>query len=105
GLAHAADGPRRDHAGGEDAVWFRIDVGRARKADPKWLIPIICTRGDITKAEIGSIRVMSHETRFQIAAHAADAFDVAVARPRKDHPDRTVRTARISRANAPAPRE
>mgnify|MGYP000952143491 FL=1 len=86
-------------------MWFRIDVGRARKADPKWLIPVICTRGGITKAEIGAIRVMSHETRFQIASRAADAFDVAVARPPKDHPDRTIRTAKISRASAPAPRE
>jgi ATP-dependent RNA helicase DeaD len=86
-------------------VWFRIDVGRARKADPKWLIPVICTRGGITKAEIGAIRVMSHETRFQIAANAADRFDLAVAKPPKDHSDRTVRTARIGRASAPAPRE
>ncbi|HUQ02349.1 MAG TPA: DEAD/DEAH box helicase [Kofleriaceae bacterium] len=90
---------------GDVPVWFRIDVGRVRKADPKWLIPIICTRGDITKAEIGAIRVMAHETRFQIAARAADAFDVAVARPQKNHPDRTIRTARISRANEPTPRD
>jgi ATP-dependent RNA helicase DeaD len=93
-----------EETSGDVPVWFRIDVGRVRKADPKWLIPIICTRGDITKAEIGAIRVMSHETRFQIAARAADAFDVAVARPQKNHPDRTVRSARISRASEPPSR-
>jgi ATP-dependent RNA helicase DeaD len=94
-----------DRGDGEPPIWFRIDVGRVRKADPKWLIPIICTRGGITKAEIGAIRVMSHETRFQIAAHAADAFDLASARAPKAHPDRTVRTAKISRTNPPPPRD
>lgn len=85
-------------------IWFRIDIGRVRKADPKWLIPVICTRGGITKAEIGAIRVMSHETRFQIAGHAADAFDIAAATPPKNHPDRTIRSARIGRAGEPPPR-
>jgi ATP-dependent RNA helicase DeaD len=93
-----------DQGDTDEPIWFRIDVGRARKADPKWLIPVICTRGNITKAEIGAIRVMSHDTRFQIAARAADDFEVAVARPQKNHSDRTIRTARISRANPPPPR-
>lgn len=84
-----------------EPVWFRIDIGRMRKADPKWLIPVICTRGGITKAEIGAIRVGSHETRFQIAGHVADRFDVAAAKAPKDHPDRTIRSAKIGRSTAP----
>ena len=84
-------------AGGGEPVWFRIDLGRARKADPRWLIPVICQRGGVTKAEIGAIRVMSHETRFEIAGAVADRFEVTAARPPQDHPDRTVRTARIAR--------
>jgi len=81
-----------------EPVWFRIDVGRMRNADPRWLIPVICDRGGITKAEIGAIRVLPRETRFQIYAHAAEHFDSASSVMPKDHPDRTVRTARISRA-------
>ncbi|HVK71671.1 MAG TPA: DEAD/DEAH box helicase [Kofleriaceae bacterium] len=91
----AARGARGD--GGGEPVWFRIDLGRARKADPRWLIPVICQRGGVTKAEIGAIRVMSHETRFEIAGAVADRFEVTAARPPQDHPDRTVRTARIAR--------
>jgi ATP-dependent RNA helicase DeaD len=98
------DGPRPDDGAGGPPVWFRIDVGRMRQADPRWLIPVICTRGGITKADIGAIRVMSHETRFEIAGHAADRFDLAAIRPPKDHPDRTVRTAKISRAPGPPDR-
>jgi len=86
-------------------VWFRLDIGRTRQADPKWLIPVICTRGGITKAEIGIIRVGSHETRFQIAAHVADQFDVTAAKVPTEHADRTVRSVRISRSSEPPPRE
>ncbi|MBE7454574.1 MAG: DEAD/DEAH box helicase [Kofleriaceae bacterium] len=96
--------PPAEGGDGGPLVWFRIDVGRARKADPKWLIPVLCTRGGITKAEIGAIRILPHETRFQIVAAAADRFELAAARPPKDHPDRTVRSARISRAAEPRPR-
>jgi ATP-dependent RNA helicase DeaD len=90
---------RRDQGEGErePGVWFRIDLGRARQADPRWLIPVICQRGDITKADIGSIRVMERETRFEISPRAADRFEAVAARPPKNHPDRTVRTARIER--------
>ncbi len=95
---------RRDAANGEPPVWFRIDVGRVRQADPRWLIPVICTRGGITKAEIGAIRVLSHDTRFEIVAEFADRFELAAARPPTAHPDRTVRTAKITRAAAPPQR-
>jgi ATP-dependent RNA helicase DeaD len=84
--------------GGGPPVWFRIDVGRLRNADPRWLIPVICTRGGITKAEIGAIRVLPRETRFEIAGAAAEHFERTAQRPPKEHPDRTVRTARIGRA-------
>ncbi|HVV84380.1 MAG TPA: DEAD/DEAH box helicase [Kofleriaceae bacterium] len=102
----AARGPSAEGAGDAGPpVWFRIDVGRMRQADPRWLIPVICTRGGITKADIGAIRVLSHETRFEIAAYAADRFELSAARPPKDHPDRTVRTAKISRAPGPPSRD
>jgi ATP-dependent RNA helicase DeaD len=55
-------------------VWFRVDVGRAKGADPKWLLPLICRAGGLTKADIGTIRVFDHETKFQISAEAAAKF-------------------------------
>ena len=62
-----------------NGVWFRINVGRERNADPKWLLPEICRQGEITKKEVGAIRVEDTQTLFQIAAHAADAFAEKVA--------------------------
>ncbi len=62
----------------QGGVWFRVSVGRKNNADPKWLIPLICRQGNITKAEIGSIRIFDGETKFEILPGAAAAFTEAV---------------------------
>jgi ATP-dependent RNA helicase DeaD len=66
--------PEAPRAGFEDAVWFRIDFGRNKHAEARWLLPMICRRGHVTKREIGAIRIYERETRFQIIAEAADGF-------------------------------
>ncbi len=60
--------------------WFRLDVGRENNADPKWLIPLICRRGHITKREIGFIKIFDRETKFEIIAEVADRFQAAIAK-------------------------
>ncbi|HTK36351.1 MAG TPA: DEAD/DEAH box helicase [Caulobacteraceae bacterium] len=65
-----------DNNGG--MVWFRLTVGRRNNADPKWLIPLICRLGHVTKKEIGSIRIFNAETRFEIEAGAAERFAAQV---------------------------
>lgn len=70
--------PVRGHALTEGAVWFRISVGRERNADPKWLLPEICRQGDVTKKEIGEIRIFDTETRFQLDATVAEDFAAKV---------------------------
>ena len=59
--------------------WFLLNVGRERNADPKWLLPEICRQGDVTKADIGAIRVYDTETRFQVDAKVAEKFATLVA--------------------------
>jgi ATP-dependent RNA helicase DeaD len=61
------------------SVWFKITVGRERKADPKWLLPEICRQGEIEKKDIGAIRVFDRETRFEVAADVAPRFAELVA--------------------------
>ena len=84
GAPYAAQGPRHGapHAdkptGSADGTWFRIAVGRRKNADPKWLIPLICRIGDVTKAEIGTIRVFDTDTRFQIEPAAVPHFTAAL---------------------------
>jgi ATP-dependent RNA helicase DeaD len=60
-------------------AWFRAGVGRKNNADPKWLIPLICRLGGVTKQEIGAIRIFDRETKFEIAAHAAERFAATAA--------------------------
>ncbi|MBF9233643.1 DEAD/DEAH box helicase [Microvirga alba] len=62
----------------EDMVWFRMSVGRRNNADPRWLLPIICRLGHVTKKEIGSIKIFDRETKFQIAKSHAPKFASAV---------------------------
>ncbi len=67
--------PRNQMVGG---VWFKITVGRERKADPKWLLPEICRQGEITKKDIGAIRVYDTETRFEVSPEIAEKFAALV---------------------------
>jgi ATP-dependent RNA helicase DeaD len=109
---HKARGPRehtpREHAPREDAprgyqpreqgpreprgskpgdmqngVWFRLNVGRGRNADPKWLLPEICRQGEITKKDIGAIRVFETESLFQVSAEVAVKFGSLVGERKK----------------------
>lgn len=71
--------PFEKRADGAAMVWFRAGVGRKNNADPKWLIPLLCRLGAITKQEIGVIRIFDRETKFEILAPAAADFAAAVA--------------------------
>jgi ATP-dependent RNA helicase DeaD len=81
----------KDH--GRDMVWFRVDIGRERNADPRWLLPLLCRAGDVTKSEIGAIRIFDRDTRFQVAAEFADQFAQAALSTKPNE-------ARISRLGA-----
>ncbi len=54
--------------------WFSVDVGREGKAEARWLLPMICKAGGITKNEIGAIRIQSNETFVEIAEPAVNGF-------------------------------
>ena len=70
----------RHRPGFEDVVWFRMDIGRRQNAEPRWILPLICRRGHITRNEIGAIRIGQHETWFQVPRPIAAKFADAVQR-------------------------
>lgn len=88
--------PRHAIEGGTGA-WFQMPVGRQDNADPKWLVPLICRLGHVTKKDIGEIRIFDRETKFEIATAAEERFREAV----RNAADGDVP---ISPAGAPAPR-
>ena len=71
-------GPRIEHSSVSNGTWFRLPVGRSKNADPKWLVPLICRLGHVTKKEIGVIRIFDNETKFQIAREVEDRFGQAI---------------------------
>jgi ATP-dependent RNA helicase DeaD len=76
--------PEAPRPGFEDAVWFRIDIGRNKNAEARWVLPMICRRGHATKRDIGAIRVFERETRFQVSAEAVERFEAAAAKGDSD---------------------
>ena len=78
------------------AVWFSLSVGRKQNAEPRWLIPMLCRNGNLTKREIGAIKMQQEETFVEIAADHADAFMTAIGK------DKTLeRGIRVTRLSSP----
>lgn len=66
--------------GFDDTVWFRMDIGRRQNADPRWILPLLCRRGHITRNEIGAIRIAANETFFQVPRSVEAKFRDALKR-------------------------
>ncbi len=75
-----APGPREPRQGFEGSAWFRINVGRHDNADPRWLLPLLCRRGHVSRSEIGAIRIAAKETMFEVPGPVAARFLAAVRR-------------------------
>ncbi|WP_367198508.1 DEAD/DEAH box helicase [Amorphus sp. 3PC139-8] len=65
----------------QDGVWFTISLGRKHRADPKFLLPMICNAGGVTKRDVGAIRIDDTETRFEISADKAAGFAEKLKQP------------------------
>ena len=65
-----------------DGVLFRVNLGAKDNAEPRWLLPLICRRGGVTRREVGAIRI---------------------ARARDDVRDRRPGRARLRRQPRPRP--
>ncbi|MXO71093.1 DEAD/DEAH box helicase [Alteraurantiacibacter buctensis] len=79
-LATDAPPPKGPRAGFEGSQWFRLNLGRRQNADPRWILPLLCRKGHVSRTDIGAIRLAGNETLFEIAAHAAPGFLDAVNR-------------------------
>jgi ATP-dependent RNA helicase DeaD len=79
-LATEAPPPKGPREGFEGSSWFRLNVGRRNNADPRWILPLICRRGHVSRSDIGAIRLAANETLFEIAGPAAARFLEAVGR-------------------------
>lgn len=75
--------PARDNGprpGFEGSGWFRINAGRRHRAEARWLLPLICRYGHVSRNEIGAIRIAADESYFEVAARAVPGFRKALSR-------------------------
>ncbi len=64
----------REHADFGPSTWFSLSLGRKHRAEPRWLLPMICRNAGISKDAIGAIRVQFQETFIEIANEAIPAM-------------------------------
>lgn len=74
--------PRREDFG--PSTWISLSVGRKQNAEPRWLIPLLCRAGQMTKRDIGAIKMHPEETHVQIANNAIEGFLMSIG------PNRTI---------------
>ena len=93
------DAPRapRERAPFGPATWITLSVGRAQRAEPRWILPLLCRAGDLDKSAIGAIRIDERDTRVEIADAALPGLLAAAGQdgPIEDN-------VRLVRGNAPA---
>ncbi len=54
--------------------WFSIPVGRNQNAEARWLLPLLCRYGNLTKDDIGAIRIQPDQTVFEILKEKVPKF-------------------------------
>ncbi|MDG1287697.1 MAG: DEAD/DEAH box helicase [Rickettsiales bacterium] len=69
---------RNNRDGFKNSVWVSISVGRNVNAEPRWILPMLCGAGNLTKGKIGAIKIQQNETFIEMTADAVDGFFEAV---------------------------
>ncbi|HEX4457034.1 MAG TPA: DEAD/DEAH box helicase, partial [Polyangia bacterium] len=70
----SAAGPSRGGAVSAGFVLFEVNLGSADNADAKWILPLVCRRGGITRREVGAIRIARDRTYVEVAGRVAADF-------------------------------
>ena len=73
-----AERPRKQRNGFMGGVWFSLSVGREQTAEARWLLPMLCRAGHITKDEIGAIRIHQTETHVELTPESVEGFLKAI---------------------------
>ena len=101
-----ADSPKpRGRAEFERSFWMRLSTGRNAQAEPRWLLPMLCRAGNLTKTDIGAIRIFDDHTLVQLHDDCRERFTNAMGDPMTLEQDIAVTPAEAPAEGArPAPR-
>ena len=64
------EGRGRDN-GFKNSIWFELSVGRDDTAEPRWLVAMLCKAGNLSKRDIGSIKIQPKVTNIEISEETA----------------------------------
>ena len=56
------------------STWFSLSVGRNDRAEPRWLLPLLCRSGGLDKSAIGAIRTQATETYVELSTPSVAQF-------------------------------
>jgi ATP-dependent RNA helicase DeaD len=90
-----SDRPKKERQEFTNGVWFELSVGRKHTAEPRWILPMLCRAGHITKNEIGPIKIQEEKTFVELDGKCVDAFLNALGPSRKM--EKTVEVTRLDR--------
>jgi len=65
---------KREPAAFGPSTWFSLSLGRKQRAEPRWLLPMLCRNSGLSKDAIGAIRVQYQETFIEILTAAVPAM-------------------------------
>jgi ATP-dependent RNA helicase DeaD len=60
------------------SVWFSLEGGRAAGAEPRRLLPMLCKLGNLSREDIGAIRIQQEASLVEIREAAVAAFVKAI---------------------------
>ncbi|HWD14592.1 DEAD/DEAH box helicase [Pseudochrobactrum sp. sp1633] len=96
--------PREDRSSFNGGAWFTLSAGRKHRADPKWILPLICKAGQISKGDVGAIRILENETRFEINSEKAKEYFSTVEERGTGEKGLVIRTSSAPEQESRAPR-
>jgi ATP-dependent RNA helicase DeaD len=64
----------------EDGIWFSLSLGHRQRAEPRWILPMICRAGHVTKKEVGAIKIFQNQLYFEIAGSHGERFTEVIKR-------------------------
>jgi ATP-dependent RNA helicase DeaD len=75
--------PKQAKRGSGDAdfangVWFSLSVGRKHTAEPRWLLPMLCRAGQLTKRDIGAIKIQEEVSHVELSSDSVERFLEAI---------------------------
>ena len=74
---------RRQREDFKNGVWFSLSIGREKNAEPRWLLPMLCRFGKLTKEEVGAIKIQQKESHVELAAGCVERFLETIGPSRK----------------------